>query len=316
MEKTSRRGRKPKIFNVQINKDREQAPISSNLKEISILHLPITLDEILKNSNKFQDKNDESIMKILTEVPASYHNKYVQKDVDKQPVKPLTKVKNYTSITQDGYPEIIKIYNNIPVEHHINNDGIIEVKIEYTDVACWWCCYQFDTYPICAPTSFDHKKKCFKVIGCFCSFNCSKAYLEDLHNKKQYDFSLNSFLYKQLTGSLKHIKRAPPRTVLKFFGGPLDISEFRNSFDTLDTIKVNTYPLIYIPTQIQYHKIDDEINTSIDRISISKVGKIKVSRDRMSEASKRLSSKKIKDKEKRKTNNNIGTLMDIIGIVQ
>jgi hypothetical protein len=66
-----------------------------------------------------------------------------------------------------------------------------------------------------------------KIKGCFCSFNCCKAYAL----KENIDHHLIGFLYKKLTGAKMGtpIKPAPSRYCLQQYGGPCTIEEFRRS---------------------------------------------------------------------------------------
>ncbi len=97
-----------------------------------------------------------------------------------------------------------------------------------TDVHCWWCCFPFDTRPV--PLALHYTKRgAFKVIGNFCSFNCSRAYMKSRYNSCNL-ISCNSFLYKKMTGkNIPVIVPAPPREMLKIFGGPYTIEEFRKA---------------------------------------------------------------------------------------
>lgn len=111
-----------------------------------------------------------------------------------------------------------------------------------TDAACWWCCHAFDWHPICLPVHHDEKRNRFKVIGNFCSWNCTKAfngrtnnvnkfrqhqYIHDLFRKIVLDKNGKPFPYK-------HIPLAPTRWTLKLFGGPKTIEEFRKDCVLLD----------------------------------------------------------------------------------
>eukprot|EP00899_Mesostigma_viride_P001753 jgi/Mesvir1/11579/Mv04341-RA.1 len=102
-----------------------------------------------------------------------------------------------------------------------------------TDVACWWCCHNFDTVPCPLPVSYNAKRK-FVVKGCFCSFNCAKAYnsREGGSNKDVINHLLFSMTQKLWYAMRKGVPfpgvvAAPPRTCLKMFGGYMDIDTFR-----------------------------------------------------------------------------------------
>jgi hypothetical protein len=95
---------------------------------------------------------------------------------------------------------------------------------------CWHCCLPFDPESaIPLPIEYDSKKDVFKVMGTFCSFSCSKAYAKETmaSHTASLIFMLITVFYKRCTGhKATHIQCAPPRCLLKAFGGPLSEAEF------------------------------------------------------------------------------------------
>ncbi len=125
-----------------------------------------------------------------------------------------------------------------------------------TNVFCWWCCHPFKTPPIGIPVVIEYAKDedtsykadfgkgkvgiysklvrddVFKVKGCFCSFPCALAYMQE--NKSiQCNYSQFVYFYKKVTGDtesklfIDRMKPAPPRCTLKIFGGVLTIDDYR-----------------------------------------------------------------------------------------
>lgn len=116
--------------------------------------------------------------------------------------------------------------------------------LEKTDVHCWWCCHQFDTLPIGMPLDFNTNTKKFRVRGVFCSFACMVAYKIDQRYRNKD--SLIKYLYKKLTdgnGGTTSLPCAPPRCVLRMFGGDLTIDEFRSSTKENKMYKMIEYPM-------------------------------------------------------------------------
>lgn len=106
-----------------------------------------------------------------------------------------------------------------------NKDGST-IICNHTNIACWWCTYQFDTLPCFIPERFYDNK--FYVFGCFCSFDCATAYNLSLNDYKVSDRnSLIKKLYSAITGSNEEIPIAPSREVLERYGGPVTIDEYR-----------------------------------------------------------------------------------------
>lgn len=102
-----------------------------------------------------------------------------------------------------------------------------------TDVLCWWCCHSFDSHPIGIPVSYDDRTDIFKVVGCFCTFSCACAHLQEkngkidrFHVNERELLSMYKILTRQPTTDIK-LTAAPDRLCLKAFGGKLTIEEFR-----------------------------------------------------------------------------------------
>ncbi len=97
-----------------------------------------------------------------------------------------------------------------------------------TNIACWWCTEQFTTMPCFIPDKCVNGK--YYVFGCFCSYNCAKAYNLSIgdDNKSTTRTSLLSKLCLAVLNK-SDVKAAPPSEMLKKFGGPKTIDEFRKN---------------------------------------------------------------------------------------
>jgi hypothetical protein len=101
-----------------------------------------------------------------------------------------------------------------------------------TDIACFWCCHTFDTPPCAIPSHI--LDELWHMYGNFCSPECTVAYLfkEKIDSHIQWErYALLNTLYSQdaevPVGSPQGIRSAPPREVLRFFGGCMEIGEYR-----------------------------------------------------------------------------------------
>lgn len=98
-----------------------------------------------------------------------------------------------------------------------------------TDVWCWWCCHPFDGIPRFIPTKHDHIRKRYKVIGNFCGWSCAKSFMYyDTNYLIKNNMVMLTNMIKEIHGSYYDVKCAPPKSVLKNFGGTMSIEEFRN----------------------------------------------------------------------------------------
>jgi hypothetical protein len=126
---------------------------------------------------------------------------------------------------------------------------------DQTDVACFWCCHSFRNQPCVIPTVIE--EGIWRVYGNFCCPECAAAYLfnERLDSHVQWErYALFNRLYAQGEES---VRLAPPRTVLRMFGGTLDVSEFRSIVaDKQMRVDVMTPPMISIIQVMDTKPID------------------------------------------------------------
>lgn len=101
-----------------------------------------------------------------------------------------------------------------------------------TEIACFWCCHGFQGMPCAVPSHI--LDEVWYMYGNFCSPECAAAYLfkEKVDTHIQWErFALLNSLYAEdagvKAGAPQGIRPAPPREVLRMFGGSMDISEYR-----------------------------------------------------------------------------------------
>jgi hypothetical protein len=143
------------------------------------------------------------------------------------------------------------------------NLGLISINnnklqiAEKTNIACWWCTYTFDTCPCYLPDHYKNNR--YYVFGNFCGFSCMLAYNENLDD---YRKSIRTVLIKQLYREIFKndnliIKVAGPRELLTKFGGPLDISQYRDPNNIcVKTFKMTIPPLIPLISEYEEVIID------------------------------------------------------------
>jgi hypothetical protein len=214
---------------------------SVNIEDIITIHLPISLEDYNHNPNI--DRQIE----ILSTTPPPLIAYSPEKD-------------NYSEIVIDT-PITSKV-SDLP--HHVETLEGTSKKEVYdisiikaykdianikTDIACWWCCHQFDNVVISMPTALI--RDVYRTHGIFCSYSCCYSYMQSVPKYCKNKYLLN-YMFRDSTGKkgviLDHIKPAPPRETLKLFGGPMSIEDFR--CDSI-IISVNKYPVIYKQTQLE-----------------------------------------------------------------
>lgn len=109
---------------------------------------------------------------------------------------------------------------------------------------CWWCTLDIKLdEPLHLPYEYDDRRRKFKTMGNFCSWECMKTY--NLHeNKITFGRIQNNItlMRQKVRGKVEKLNCAPSRYSLKKFGGWLSEKEFRESFapDPVDVVFPDT----------------------------------------------------------------------------
>jgi hypothetical protein len=124
------------------------------------------------------------------------------------------------------------------------------------DVACFWCCHSFDNKPVILP--IRDQGEYIQVSGNYCSPECAMAHLFDMHQDsyaRWEQLSLLNRLYGQAVGG--PIKPAPPKQILKLFGGPMTIEAYR-TLVRQGTLRVDTHlpPMVSLLATMDTKPID------------------------------------------------------------
>lgn len=123
-------------------------------------------------------------------------------------------------------------------------------ELEY--VCCWNCSYKIP-YKESVGIPVDIVDQSFRCYGYFCSWSCAARYLYDKYfiiNPQDYynQYSLLCIAYQRIHNCTKCIlNKAPPKEVLKEFGGTVDYNDYRSKDHNVDFYKLPLVPLdIYI----------------------------------------------------------------------
>lgn len=99
-----------------------------------------------------------------------------------------------------------------------------------TPICCFYCCHEIQGKSLKLPQSYDDVKDEFVLFGHFCSFECMKTYNLELNDSFIYKrFTFIGMLAEKVMKSKSQINFAPNKFMLKRFGGPLTIEEFRKN---------------------------------------------------------------------------------------
>ncbi len=167
-------------------------------------------------------------------------------------------LKNFKSISQDNVLTVTKENKkqllNLGLISYNNNKLTVAECSKY---ACWWCAYNFDTYPLFLPEKFQNDK--YYVFGNFCGFACMFAYNDNLDDyRRNIRNVLIKKMYKDIFNTECNIKPAGARELLEKFGGPISIDKFRDTkIICTKTSKINIPPMIPLLSYYEESTLDN-----------------------------------------------------------
>ena len=240
-----KRGRKPKGGKII-----QQAIVSDNKTNNEtnvILHLKCSLNDINNNDivnnypNKYTyDPNIENIQSFHFDNPNidnflinELDNNILEQTKMETPSINITEKCNTDDICYDN--KCRNKSDNTSIKNEIwEKLNMLKVNLHNNNVydkrsACFWCTHEFDNPPIFIPK--NEFKDTYQVYGCFCSPECSVAYLmsEKIDSSIKFErYQLLNHIYGKIYNYTKNIKPAPnPHYVLEKFYGTLSIKEYR-----------------------------------------------------------------------------------------
>ena len=256
-----KRGRKPKGGKII-----QQNTILTDAKDSEpniILHLKCSIDDILENKD-YSLKYDPNIENIKSfNFDNMETNNFLLENKDDG--KTINELKNTDhNILDDNKSnccnktcknELWDKLNQLKVNLHKNN-------ISDKRSACFWCTYDFDNPPIFVPK--NEFKNNYQVYGCFCSPECSAAYLmnEKIDSSVKFErYQLLNHVYGKIYNYKKNIKPAPnPYYLLDKYYGTLNIKEYRELFKNDQLLIVVDKPLTHVFPELYEDNSDFILN--------------------------------------------------------
>ena len=258
-----KRGRKPKggkIIQqiVPLNNNKDSKPnvilhLKCCLKDLynnSLMNLNIESFNFSANKNnstyEMINNNENNLVKNEDEIQL---NKFYEEDVE------------YEEVSKNKDNDIREIWKKLKIlEHNLHINNISDKKS-----ACFWCTYDFDNPPIYIPKYYI--KDTYHVYGCFCSPECSVAYLmeESIDSSSKFErYHLLNHIYSKIYDYKKNIKPAPnPFYMLEKYYGNLSIQEYRALLRNERLFLVVDKPLTRILPELHEDNDDFIINNKI-----------------------------------------------------
>ena len=155
------------------------------------------------------------------------------------------------------------------------------------DLWCWHDCHPFKGRPFRLPWAYNSRSETYSVIGYFCSPACARAFNNSwdmcVSGRTKRDNLITdmairhygySFRNKSQPEQISVFPVAPDKLLLRQFGGPLTIEEFRKY--TLPDCRLHVsleFPYIIVPQIAVEHVVSDETGAS-QRRSIYNASKV------------------------------------------
>ena len=202
---------------------------SSFTKTTKISDIITTVEQ--ENSISFLDENKKHLKCTASMVEFSSkktlpENTHVYCFWDKHPFqsRPLgCPIKFVNSMLEKSYT------SHITKDKYYMKENITKNKLEYIMQETKDQNSHIDIQPV--------ENNYYLTYGIFCSFNCVLAFIKENNHDLFYreSFCLLHSLYEDLTGEkVKKMTPSPHWRLLKNFGGPMTIEEYRKSFNMVD----------------------------------------------------------------------------------
>ena len=215
-----------------------------------------------------------------------FHDTQVKYDKEppREPQPFDTEFEEYNTITSDsitgpaqtfGFYEAapIIIEETKPVEKeviekqlplYINKELLVSYKSsketkklpDNTEVACFWCCHQFDTPPCVIP--IREERGIWEVYGNFCCPECAMASLLDEKEGSHTQWERIALLHRLYSSGIGgRIYPAPSKAILRHFGGDMSIESYRETIRARKVrVDIHIPPMISILATMDTKPID------------------------------------------------------------
>jgi len=225
---------------------------SSKINDLTLhdIHTPIENMDINDTINHVNNQMKTNEFNIIKHSESEYNT-------DKNDYNQSSTIKNIHSKLKE-------------LQYNLHTNNICDKKS-----ACFWCTCDFDNPSIYIPKYQMNEK--YDVYGCFCSPECSVAYLmnENIDSSSKFErYQLINNIYSKIYDYKKNIKPAPnPHYTLDKFYGNLSIAEYRNLLQHDRLLFIVDKPLTRILPEL--HEDNDDLfllnnNTSSTSLKIKK----------------------------------------------
>lgn len=165
---------------------------------------------------------------IVAETPVVFSLKIMEENEQTTNIIPAGDNISYSDILSSTELSKVSSTFNTELLKSILDKVVVDRYNEQTH--CFWCCHKFSWAAVVIPLSYDSYKHIYSCEGHFCSPECALSHVYSdnrlSESTKWNRHSLLRHLYSELYID-RTLSPAPPRTLLRIFGGPLDIEQYR-----------------------------------------------------------------------------------------
>ena len=191
----------------------------------------------------------KKVVEKVKETPVVFFLRIVEKE-EQAPYESSTYAEIQES-PEDYHSSYSKILEGQTAEPRFTNDILKPILESMKKTAhsehdsCFWCCHTFVGPQFSLPLSYDTYKNFYICKGNFCSPECALAYLYADYTISDSTRWNKHVLLNTLYAPLytESVSPAPPRSLLRMFGGPLDIKQYRSYFAVNDLIHESFPPI-------------------------------------------------------------------------
>jgi len=224
-------------------------PIQS--KDVTVTNMPVIYDPQPPMEAEPYDSHADNLFYETIQAVESHASENVicmmeSAKVEVEPAKPAS------DVTHDI--DFYQLKSSLLVQ--FKDSAEIKKIPDHSDAACFWCCFPFTNRPVVLP--IRDTGEYLQVTGNFCSPECATSYLFDIRQDYHTRWEQFALLYRIYHEACQgKIHPAPPRSVLKHFGGPLTIQEYRKLIRSHQyRIDVHLPPMVSILATMDTKPID------------------------------------------------------------
>lgn len=181
---------------------------------------------------------------VVSETPVIFSLKITEETIDKE-IIPAGESTCYSDILNSvEISKTINVFNTDLLKSVL--DKVVADRYG-PQTCCFWCCHKFNWSPVYIPISYDAYKHLYTCEGHFCSPECALAHIyadNRISDSTRWNrHSLLRNLYAEVYQN-RYLSPAPPRTLLRMFGGPLDIEQYREyTFNDNNIVLSEIHPI-------------------------------------------------------------------------